>query len=85
MNGTDGYRSFGEIDLVRIDTTTGAVTVLATGLPTGTTNWISGFSCELGHYLYVGDTGETHILDVTTGTLLSSSPHPPDSRFHSLD
>jgi hypothetical protein len=85
MSGTEGYRSFGEIDLVEIDTSTGAVTVLATGLPTGTTNWISGFQCELGHYLYVSDTGETHILDVTTGMLLSTSPHPPDSRFHSLD
>ena len=85
-SGTDGYRTFGEIALVRIDETTGALTQIGAGpLPTGTTNWIDAFDCSIGYYLYLSDTGEAQILDVSTGDLVSTSPPPPDSRFHSLD
>ena len=85
-SGTDGYRTYGEIALVRIDKVTGETADLnSSPLPTGTTNWISAFDCSSGYYLYVSDTGESHVRDVTTGERVSTSPHPPDGRFHSLD
>jgi hypothetical protein len=85
-SGEDGYRTFGNIELVSIDPATGTLTRLnAAPLPSGTTNFSSAFDCSSGHYLYVGDTGETHVLDVATGDLLATAPPPGTSRFHSLD
>lgn len=86
-SGDEGWRTFGEIDLVEIDVGTGATTVLnPVDLPTGTTNWISGFDCELGHYVYVSDDGATRVVDVATGALVASAPPPSNGgRYHSLD
>lgn len=85
-SGDEGYRMFGEMELVRIDDATGAVTVLNPGpLPAGTTNWATALDCDLGVFLYVSADGSSNALDLVTGDLLSSSPPPTDARFHALD
>ncbi len=85
-SGTDGWRTNGAIDLVRIDPVTGMTTVLNPApLPPGTTNWASAFDCEKGHYLYVSADGNSHVLDVATGAIISTAPPPASGRHASLD
>lgn len=85
-SGVTGYRMFGDMELVKVDDVTGAVTLLSSSpLPAGTTNWITAYDCEHGLFLYVSDTGETQVVDVGSGDLVSTSPPPTDARLYSLD
>jgi hypothetical protein len=84
-SAAEGWRTTGSVDLVEINPATGNVTTIKTGLPSGTTNWVSGFDCDLGHYIYASGTGEIHVLDAATGNLLTTSPPPSDGRVCSLD
>jgi hypothetical protein len=85
-SAAEGWRTNGSIDLVEISPTSGALTVLnAAALPAGTTNWASAFDCDNRHYLYVSADGNSNVLDVATGALLSTSAPPPGERHASLD
>jgi len=85
-DSNEGWRTFGDADMVRIDPATGGLTAInLQPLPAGTANWSSAFDCEVGHYIYLSATGETNIVDVTTGSLLISAPPPTDARFVVLD
>ena len=76
----------GTIDLVRVDTGTGTLTVLNKApLPGGISNWASAFDCESGHYLYVSASGDRQVVDVATGGLVATSPGLPTQRYNSLD
>ena len=69
-----------------VDLLTGAATVLnGAALPTGSNNWADAYDCENQLYLYVDDTVEAHVLDITTGNLVSSSPPPASGRLCTLD
>ena len=76
----------GTIDLVRVDTGTGTLTVVNKApLPGGISNWASAFDCESGRYLYVSASGDRQVVDVATGGLVATAPGLPTQRYNSLD
>jgi hypothetical protein len=85
-NGREGWLTLGAVDLVQIDQVTGLTTVLnGSDLPTGSDNWVDAYDCNHHTYLYVSDSGQTHVLDVTTGELIASAPPPLTGRLAALD
>ena len=56
-----------------------------TSLPTGTDNWVDAYDCVNHTYLYVADSGQAHVLNVTADSLASSALPPPTGRLAALD
>ncbi|MGH9362626.1 MAG: hypothetical protein ACRD2T_11990 [Thermoanaerobaculia bacterium] len=71
----------GANDFVSIDPATGAVALLASGLPSGMLNFGAAVDSAGGRYFYTTD-GALHVVDLATGAVAAS--HPLAENLHGL-